>query len=59
MATMLAGATIIGGALLLVAANEACPRPQTREHLMAIQMSGIKKIIVVIFRNYNTIVFIS
>jgi translation initiation factor 2 subunit 3 len=47
MATMLAGATIIDGALLLVAANELCPQPQTREHLMALEMSGIDKIIVV------------
>jgi translation initiation factor 2 subunit 3 len=34
MATMLAGATIIDGALLLVAANENCPQPQSREHLL-------------------------
>src|SRR3989338_8305384 len=33
MATMLSGATIMDGALLLVAANEECPQPQTREHL--------------------------
>ena len=47
MATMLAGATIMDGALLLVAANEECPQPQTREHLMALQIIGIKHIIVV------------
>lgn len=47
MATMLAGTTIMDGALLLVAANERCPQPQTREHIMALQMAGIKKIIVV------------
>jgi len=47
MATMLAGATIIDGALLLVAANEMCPQPQTREHLMALEICGIEKIIVV------------
>ncbi len=47
MATMLAGATIIDGALLLVAANESCPQPQTREHLMALQILGVKNIIVV------------
>jgi translation initiation factor 2 subunit 3 len=47
MATMLAGATIIDGALLLVAANELCPQPQTREHLMALEMSGIDKVIIV------------
>ena len=47
MATMLSGATIMDGALLLVAANETCPQPQTREHLMALQIIGIKYIIVV------------
>ncbi len=47
MATMLSGAAIVDGALLLVAANERCPQPQTKEHLMALQISGIKKVIVV------------
>jgi translation initiation factor 2 subunit 3 len=47
MATMLSGAAIIDGAILLVAANEVCPQPQTREHLMALEMSGIDKVIVV------------
>jgi translation initiation factor 2 subunit 3 len=47
MATMLSGATIIDGALLLVAANEHCPQPQTIEHLMALQISGIKNLVVV------------
>lgn len=47
MATMLSGAAIIDGALLLVAANEICPQPQTREHLMALEMSGIDNVIIV------------
>ncbi|MBN1274769.1 translation initiation factor IF-2 subunit gamma [Candidatus Woesearchaeota archaeon] len=47
MATMLSGATIMDGALLLIAANEPCPQPQTREHLMALQMAGIERVIVV------------
>jgi len=47
MATMLAGTTIVDGALLLVAANEQCPQPQTREHLMALQIIGIKNLIIV------------
>jgi len=47
MATMLAGATIVDGALLLVAATETCPQPQTREHLMALEIIGIKNVIVV------------
>ena len=47
MATMLAGATIMDGVLLLVAANESCPQPQTREHLMALQIMGAKNVIIV------------
>jgi len=47
MATMLAGATIMDGALLLISANETCPQPQTREHLMALQIADIKNVIVV------------
>jgi translation initiation factor 2 subunit 3 len=47
MATMLSGAAIMNGALLLVAANEKCPQPQTREHLMALSIIGVDKIIVV------------
>jgi len=47
MATMLCGANIMDGAILLVAANEECPQPQTREHIMALEVIGVKKIIVV------------
>jgi len=47
MATMLSGAAIVDGAILLIAANEKCPQPQTREHLMALQIAGIKNIIIV------------
>jgi len=47
MATMLSGAAIVDGALLMVAANEKCPQPQTKEHLMALHISGIKNIIIV------------
>ena len=47
MATMLSGATIMDGALLLVAASEQCPQPQTREHLMALEIVGIKHVIIV------------
>lgn len=47
MATMLSGAAIMNGALLLVAANEKCPQPQTKEHLMALSIIGVDKIIVV------------
>jgi len=47
MATMLSGASLMDGAILLVAANEHCPQPQTVEHLMALQVAGIKNVIVV------------
>lgn len=47
MATMLSGAAIIDAALLLVSATEECPQPQTREHLMALEIIGVKNIIVV------------
>jgi len=47
MATMLAGATIMDGALLLIAANENCPQPQTREHLMALQIIGVKNLVII------------
>lgn len=47
MATMLSGAAIIDGALLLISANEDCPQPQTKEHLMALEMRGIKNIVII------------
>ncbi|MEW6069163.1 MAG: translation initiation factor IF-2 subunit gamma [Candidatus Thermoplasmatota archaeon] len=47
MATMLSGAAIMDGALLLIAANEPCPQPQTKEHLMALDIVGIKNIVIV------------
>ena len=47
MATMLSGAAIMDGALLLIAANEKCPQPQTREHLVALQIVGIKNVVIV------------
>src|SRR3989344_1669189 len=46
MATMLSGAAIMDGAILLIAANEKCPQPQTREHLMALEIIGIKNIVI-------------
>ena len=47
MATMLSGATIMDGALLLIAANETCPQPQTQEHIMALHIAGMKNVVVV------------
>ncbi|MBD3262824.1 translation initiation factor IF-2 subunit gamma [Candidatus Woesearchaeota archaeon] len=47
MAVMISGAAIMDGAILVVAANEKCPQPQTQEHLMALKIMGIKNIIIV------------
>ncbi len=46
MATMLNGAAVMDGALLLVAANEPCPQPQTAEHLAAVEIMKLKNIVV-------------
>jgi len=66
MATMLSGATIMDGAILMISASEDCPQPQTREHLMALEIMGLKNVIVVqnkidlvseeqAIKNYNAI----
>ena len=66
MATMLSGAALMDGALLVIAANEQCPQPQTKEHLMALNILGIKNIVIIqnkidivtkekILENYNQI----
>lgn len=47
MANMLSGAALMDGAMLVVAANETVPKPQTKEHLLALQTLGIKQIILV------------
>jgi translation initiation factor 2 subunit 3 len=47
MTTMLSGAMIVDGAILVVAANEPCPQPQTVEHLMALEVLGVRNIIIV------------
>jgi translation initiation factor 2 subunit 3 len=46
MATMLSGSALIDGAILLVAANEGI-KPQTKEHLIALQAKKINNIIIV------------
>lgn len=66
MATVLTGASLMDGAILIIAANERCPQPQTREHLTALEVVGIKNVIIVqnkidlvpeekIVENYNQI----
>jgi translation initiation factor 2 subunit 3 len=47
MATVLSGAALMDGALLLISADEPCPQPQTSEHLAALEIVGIKNIIIV------------
>ncbi len=47
MATMLSGAAIMDGAVLLIAASEPCPQPQTKEHLMALSLIGVEKTVIV------------
>ena len=47
MATMLSGAAIMDGALLVIGANEDVPQPQTKEHLMALSIIGVDKVVIV------------
>ncbi len=47
MAKMLSGAALMDAAILIIAANEKCPQPQTREHLSALEVMGFDNIIVV------------
>jgi translation initiation factor 2 subunit 3 len=47
MANMLSGSALMDGALLLVAANEKVPKPQTKEHLLALETLGIQQIVIV------------
>ncbi|MFB6191206.1 MAG: translation initiation factor IF-2 subunit gamma [Candidatus Nanohaloarchaea archaeon] len=46
MANVLSGAAIMDGAVLLIAADEDCPQPQTREHLAALDLTGIDNIVI-------------
>ncbi len=47
MATMLNGAAVMDAALLLIAANEPCPQPQTAEHLAATEIMQLSNMIIV------------
>ncbi|MBO3770080.1 MAG: translation initiation factor IF-2 subunit gamma [Thermoproteota archaeon] len=47
MTTMLSGAAVMDAAILVIGADEICPQPQTYEHLLAAEIMGIKKLIVV------------
>ncbi len=47
MATMLSGAAIMDGAVLVIAADEPCPQPQTKEHLKGLEVIGVENIVIV------------
>lgn len=66
MATMISGAAIMDGAMLVIAANEPCPQPQTKEHLVALDIIGARNLVVAqnkielvprekVLENYNQI----
>ncbi|GAA0225661.1 translation initiation factor IF-2 subunit gamma [Haladaptatus pallidirubidus] len=46
MATMLSGASLMDGAVLVVSATETVPQAQTEEHLMALDIIGIENIVI-------------
>lgn len=47
MVTMLSGAALMDGALFVIASNVKFPQAQDREHLLAAQMVGIQRLVVV------------
>ncbi len=47
MTTVISATSILDGVIFLIAANEQCPQPQTTEHLLVLNSTGIKNIIVV------------
>ncbi len=44
---VLTGSSLFNAAILVIAANEKCPQPQTVEHLRALEVGEIKNIIIV------------
>jgi translation initiation factor 2 subunit 3 len=47
MTTVISATSILDAVIFLIAANEPCPQPQTAEHLLVLNSTGIKNIIVV------------
>lgn len=47
MATVITATPLMEGAILVIAANQKCPQPQTKEHLKAIEIAGVKNVIIV------------
>ncbi|MGC8669542.1 MAG: translation initiation factor IF-2 subunit gamma [Candidatus Micrarchaeia archaeon] len=46
MATAISASSLIDGIIFVIAANEPCPMQQTKEHLMIINILGIKNVII-------------
>ncbi|MFB6253165.1 MAG: translation initiation factor IF-2 subunit gamma [Halobacteriaceae archaeon] len=46
MATMLSGAALMDGAVLVISATEPVPQPQTEEHLMALDINDVDNIVI-------------
>lgn len=46
MTTTISGAAIMDGAIIVIAADEDCPKPQTREHLSALGITGVENIVI-------------
>ncbi len=46
LTTMLSGAALMNGAVLVISASEECPQPQTEEHLMALKLMGVERVVV-------------
>ncbi len=46
MTIMLSGAALASGAILVIAANQKCPQPQTLEHLETLKIMGVKNLVV-------------
>ncbi len=47
MTTVISAASILDGALFLIAANEPCPQPQTSQHMLVLDSTKVKNVIVV------------
>ncbi|MHA1230566.1 MAG: translation initiation factor IF-2 subunit gamma [Candidatus Helarchaeota archaeon] len=46
MATMISGAALMDGAVLVIAADEECPQPQTREHFASLQITQVQNVVI-------------
>lgn len=46
MSLVLTASSLMNGGILVIASNEKCPQPQTEEHLKALEIAGIKNIII-------------